>query len=43
MTEAQKKDYKHRLRVLQAAREAIKAARKADREARKRCNRPHMG
>ena len=35
MSEPQRKKYKHQLRVLQAARAAIKAARKADRENRK--------
>ena len=35
MTGDQRKDYKHRLRVLQAARTAMKEARKAEREARR--------
>ena len=34
MTDAQRKDYKHQLRVLQAARAAMKEARKTERERR---------
>ena len=43
MTDEQRKAYKHQLRVLQAAKAAMKADRKVEIRAEKNSRRSHMG